>query len=87
MSTEAEVAAALAHRDRVGQILARTGGEMMHPDHYDLREAIRVAVLHALDDVATDRGIGKASDAELPALFRTLDAITQRMFLASVGIA
>lgn len=65
------------------QRFVATGGEVMHPDHHDLREAIRKAVLLALDEVAAEHGIPKANDAELPALFRALDPIAERMFLAN----
>jgi hypothetical protein len=86
MTIERQVAEQIAHRERTAAVLARTGGEVIHPDHYDLREAIRLAVLHAIDEVAAERGVETASDAELPALFRTLDAITERVFLKSVGL-
>lgn len=74
------------HRAFDRQLAKAGGGEPIHPDHAELREAVRVAVLAALDAVAAERGIAKASDAELPALFRALDPIAQRMFLASVGL-
>lgn len=85
MTIERQVAQQIAHREHVAQILARTGGEAIHPNHYDLREAIRLAVLEAIDEATTDAGRGKMSDAELPALFRTLDAIAERVWLKSVG--
>lgn len=56
----------------------------VNPEHEELREAVRVAVLAALDELAAERGIAKASDAELPALFRTLDPIAERMHNVSV---
>jgi hypothetical protein len=86
MTIESQTAYVLAHRERTRKDHARTGGEAMHPDHYDLREKVRLAVLAALDEVADEAGIAKASDAELPALFRALDPIAERMFLASVGL-
>lgn len=83
---EQQVAQQLAHKDRVNQILSRTGGEVMHPDHYDLREAIRLAVLEAIDATTAEQGKARMSDGELPALFKTLDAIAERVFLKSVGL-
>ena len=85
-SIEAEVAQQIAHQDRIKQVRARTGGEDMHPDHYDLREDIRTSVLAAFDAVSEDRGVPKVSDAELPNLFRAIDAIAERLFLKSVGL-
>jgi hypothetical protein len=86
MTIEAQVAQQIAHKERVAAILQRTGGEVMHPDHYDIREAIRLAVLHAIDDTTAELGKPKMSDAELPALFRALDAISERIFLKGAGL-
>jgi hypothetical protein len=83
---EAQVAAQLAHREHVACVLARTGGEVIHPDHYDLREAIRLAVLHAIDATTAELGKLKMCDGELPALFRALDAISERVFLKGAGL-
>lgn len=83
---EAQVAQQIVHRERTEKVLARTGGEVMHPDHYDLREALRLAVLHTIDDVTTEFGVPKMSDSELPNLFRAIDAIAERVFLKSVGL-
>jgi hypothetical protein len=85
-SIEAQVANQITHKERVAKVLSRTGGEIIHPDHYDLREAVRLAVLRAIDDATTEMGRGKMSDSELPALFQTLDAISERVFLKSVGL-
>jgi hypothetical protein len=60
----------------------RQGGEVMHPDHYDIREEIRLAVLEAIDGVT----VTKMSDAELHALFRALDPIAERLFLKRMGL-
>lgn len=86
MSIESETAYRIAHQERVAEILARTGGEIMHPDHYDLREAFRLAVLKAFDDTSAEREVPKMSDAELPRLFETVDAIAERVFLKSKGL-
>lgn len=86
MTIEAKVAQQIAHRERVAATLARTGGEIMHPDHYDIREAIRLAVLEAIDTTTAEMGKPKMSDAELPALFRTIDAIAERVFLKGAGL-
>jgi hypothetical protein len=83
---EAQVAAQIAHQEHVARVLARTGGEVMHPDHYDLREAIRLAVLRAIDDATDEMGAPKMSDAELPKLFKALDEIAERVFLKQVGL-
>lgn len=86
MSIEAQVAAQLEHRDHIAKVLARTGGEVMHPDHYDIREAMRLAVLGAIDGATEEAGVPSMSDGELPALFQALDAISHRVFLKSVGL-
>lgn len=83
---EQTVAAQIAHQERVAKILSRTGGEIIHPDHYDIREAIRLAVLRAIDETTADLGQPKMSDAELPALFKTLDALSERVFLKVAGL-
>lgn len=85
-SVEHATAVQLAHQERVTALLACTGGEIMHPDHYDIREAIRIAVLHAIDATTDALGKPKMSDAELPALFRTLDGIAERVFLKGAGL-
>lgn len=86
MTVEAEVANRIVRQQEVAHILARTGGEIIHPDHYDIREEMRLAVLHALDAVCAERGLRNMSDAELPALFRAIDPIAQRVFHKSVGL-
>lgn len=86
MQAEIQVAQQIAHQERVATILARTGGEIMHPDHYDIREAIRLAVLHAIDSTTAEMGAPKMSDGELPNLFRALDAISERVFLKGAGL-
>lgn len=86
MTIEQQVAAALAHRDRVVAILAETGGEVIHPDHYAIREALRLAVMAAIDDVTTERGLPRMSDGKLPELFHTVDAIANTVFLQSNGL-
>jgi hypothetical protein len=85
-SIERQVAEQIVHRERIAATLARTGGEVMHPDHYDLREAIRLAVLHAIDETTKERGAPRMPDGDLPALFRALDAISERIFLKGVGL-
>lgn len=86
MSIEFEVANQIVHRERIAAQLRETGGEQMYPDHYAVREAIRNAVLVAIDEVTSEREIPRMSDAELPDLFRALDAIANRVFLKSVGL-
>lgn len=87
MTIEAETARRIVNEERVTRILARTGGELIHPDHYALREAMRLAVLAAIDQVTADRyGKRIMSDAELPALFRTVDGIAERVFLKGSGL-
>lgn len=86
MTIERETATRLAHQEHVAATLARTGGEVIHPDHYDLREAIRIAVVAAIDETTDDLSKPAMSDGELPALFRALDRISERIFLKSVGL-
>lgn len=83
---EQEVAQRLVWEQRAAAVLSRTGGEIMHPDHYDAREAIRIAVLKAIDDACDEAGLPKMSDGELPALFRAIDPIAERVFLKSVAL-
>lgn len=84
-STERQAAQQIVHRERTQATLARTGGEVMHPDHYDAREAIRLAVLRAIDEATAELDLPKMSDGELPNLFRALDPIAERVFLKSKG--
>lgn len=86
MTIEQEVAGRVAHQEHIASVLARTGGEIIHPDHYDLREAIRLAVLAVIDSVCEEQNAPKMSDGELPALFRATDEIAERVFLKSVGL-
>lgn len=86
MSIEAEVANQIAHRERMAKALERTGGEIFHAGHYDLREAIRIAVLRAIDDTCKDMGLPLMGDGELPNLFNALDPISERVFLKSMGL-
>lgn len=87
MTIETEVAHTLAHRVRIAKVLERTGGEIIHPDHYDLREAIRTRVLEAIDAATVDQyGRRIMSDGELPELFEKLDAIAERIFLKGSGL-
>lgn len=60
--------------------------DRLNAAHYELREEIRCAVLRAIDEVTESRTIENMSDAELPALFRALDPIAERVFLKSVGL-
>lgn len=69
-----------------GVTLYLGGGAIMHPDHYDLREAIRTAVLRAIDEACAEQLAYPMSDAELPALFRALDPIAERVFLKRAGL-
>jgi len=86
MTIEAQVATQIVHREHTQAVLARTGGEIMHPDHYDIREAMRLAVLRALDDTCAEIDAPKMSDGELPNLFRAIDQIAERVFLKKVGL-
>jgi hypothetical protein len=83
---EQQVAQQIVHQERTQAILARTGGEIMHPDHYDMREAFRLGILEAIDAISEENGYPRMSDAELPTLFKALDGISERLFLKSVGL-
>ena len=87
MDFTVEIATAnrLAHQEQVAKRLERTGGEVIHPDHYDLRMAIRDAVLVAIDNAASDHNVASITDADLPALFRTLDAMAETLWLRSLS--
>lgn len=85
-SIEEQTAGQHAHRDHIAKVLEGTGGEVMHPDHHEIREAVRNAVLEALDGVSEEHGAPKVKDADLPALFRTLDHLSERLFLRREGL-
>lgn len=82
MSIELETANRIAYQERVvAQALGRTGGEVMHPDHYEFRQAFRDAVLAAMDEVSKEHNMPLVTDADLPALFRALDPLAERLFI------
>lgn len=82
-SIEKETAERLAHRERIAFVLAQTGGEVIDKRHYEIREAIRLAVLDAIDQTTLELEAPRMRDGELPDLFRALDAISSRIFMAS----
>lgn len=86
MSIESQVAAQIVHREHIAKVLAETGGEIIHPDHYTIREAIRLSVLAAIDAATDEQNAPRMSDGELPNLFKTLDAIASRVFLKRAGL-
>lgn len=84
---EQQEAVQIAHREHIAKVLERTGGEIMHPDHYDLRMTLRDAVLEAMDAACDEQGIqNKVLDKDLPALFVALDALSEKLFLRSCGL-
>ncbi|RWR30467.1 hypothetical protein D2T29_12410 [Sinirhodobacter populi] len=40
MTVEQEVTNRIAHEERIAKLRERTGGEQMHPDHHDFRQAV-----------------------------------------------
>lgn len=87
MSFEQKVARELAHGERIADTLARTGGEAMHPDHYDFRQSFRDAVLAAMDRAADEHNMPHPTDADLPALFRALDPLAETLWLRRLGMS
>lgn len=85
-SIEYQAAAQIVHQERVAATLAATGGEIIHPDHYAIREALRLAVLRAIDETTSEIEAPKMRDGELPNLFRALDAISHNIFLKGAGL-
>ena len=85
MNHEAEDIAIAIHRERIAKVLSRTGGEAMHPDHYDFRQALRDAILTASDEAADEHGMARLTDADLPELFRSIDPIAERLWARSLG--
>lgn len=83
---EAATARQIVHQEGIAATLARTGGEVMHPDHYDFRESLRLAVLAAIDETTAALGRGRMSDGELPNLFKAIDPIAERVWLKSIGL-
>ena len=85
MTIEREVAYNLAHLARITEIRARTGNEDLHPDHYDFRQALRDQVLAAMDECAEEHSMTKVLDRDLPALFRAIDPLAERLWLRRMG--
>lgn len=86
VSTETTIARQIARGEQVAAIRARTGGEDMNPDHYDFRMALRDAVLAAMDECAEQHGMTKPKDEDLPALFRCLDPLAEKLWLRRSGL-
>jgi hypothetical protein len=84
---EERVAQAWAWEQRIAKIRARTGGEQMHPDHYDFRQALRDAVLEAMDATSAEHGMDKVLDKDLPALFPAIDALAERLWLRTLNLS
>lgn len=85
MTIEQDVANQIAHREHIAKVLARTGGEIMHPDHYDFRQDFRDAVLEAMDEASDKHSMPRVLDADLSELFRTIDALAERLWLRRLG--
>jgi ABC-type iron transport system FetAB permease component len=63
------------HRDRVATIIGMIGGRPVESNRQEIREAIRLAVLDAIDCETAVRGLRCMPGDRLPDLFRMLDAI------------
>lgn len=50
----------------------------IHSDYF--KDTIRAAVLKAMDEVCSNHGITCAGDQDLPELFKTLDALSAKLF-------
>lgn len=85
-SVEIATANRLAHQDRVAKLLAQTGGEVIHPDHYAFRMSFRDAILEAADEHCAANDIQKIKDKDLPEIFKVLDALAEKLWLRSVGL-
>jgi hypothetical protein len=85
-SVETAVANQLAHQDRVKKILAETGGEIIHPDHYKFRMQFRDDILAAMDVSCDEQQFPRVEDRDLPELFKTLDSLAEKLFLRRVGL-
>lgn len=85
-SIETEMALRFAHQDRVAKLLAETGGEVIHPDHYAFRMSFRDAILEAADAHCDANDIQKIKDRDLPEIFKALDALAETLWLRSVGL-
>lgn len=82
---EYRIARQMAHEERTANVLAETGGEVMHPDEYKFREAFREYVLKAMDDCSFDNEFPKVKDKDLPDLFIALDDLAGKLFLRRAG--
>jgi hypothetical protein len=86
VSIEQEVAQRIVHQENIAKKLERTGGEIIHPDHYDFRQDFRSFVLDAMDDASEKHGMAMVVDKDLPELFKTLDYLAERLFLRREGL-
>lgn len=82
---EAIIARQVAHEERTAKILSETGGEIIHPDEHNFREAFREYVLKAMDDCSFDNEFPKVQDKDLPDLFIALDDLAEKLFLRRAG--
>ncbi len=86
MTIEQEVAQKIVHQAHIAKVLARTGGEVMHPTHYDFRQDFRDAVLRAMDEASDGHFMPKVEDRDLPQLSKSIDYLAERLFLRSMGL-
>lgn len=80
LSLEKQVAIAAVHAEQQRKVLAKTGGEVMHPDHYEFRQGLRDAVMQAIDESVIEHRMAKLKDKHLPELFECIDSIAEQLF-------
>lgn len=69
-----------AHAQRVA---AWEDNDGQHPDAYQFKMAFRDAVLAAMDTCSEENHMPKVIDADLPALFRALDELSNALWYRS----
>lgn len=87
MTIEQEIANKIAHQERTAKVLERTGGETIHPDHYAFRQDFRDSVLEAMDQSSDRHSMPRVIDADLPALFRAIDTLAEKLWLRRNGLS
>jgi hypothetical protein len=71
--------------DHQNRVAAWEANDRQHPDHYKFKMAFRDTVLASMDDASDEHSMTKVLDKDLPELFKTLDAIAEKLWLRRLG--
>lgn len=74
------------HIEHTKRVAEWEANDRQHPDHYKFKMAFRDSILAAMDETADEHGMTKVLDADLPALFRALDPLAEKLWLRACGI-